>query len=240
MINTGNRIMNTYLYKIQDGYVMIDTGYENSFKSCKKKLNHHNIKAEDIKYIFLTHAHDDHAGFINDMIKENTEIKIIMSCKGIEVLRKGQNSFEGGCSGKQSYLFCLFMKMLGNGQHKFPPIKKEYEDNLIFISDENKTELEQQLNGAILETAGHTDDSISLLTKEGYLFCGDAAMSGFPSKSNIIIWIGNKEQYIKSWEKIIKLNPRKIYPAHGKPFDTARLAKNLKKIENIKLFSLTP
>ncbi len=240
MINIGNRVMNTYLYQVNDGYILIDTGYQNSFDMCKKKLNNHNISTEDIKYIFLTHAHDDHAGFINDMIRENRDIKIIMSYRGIDVLRKGQNSFEGGCSGNQSYLFCLFMKILGNGQHKFPAIKKEYEDNLIFIDDENKSKIEQQLNGAIIETAGHTDDSISLLTKEGYLFCGDAAMSGFPSKNNITIWIGNKEQYIKSWKKIIKLNPNKIYPAHGKPFESERLSKNIRKIESIKLFSLTP
>ncbi len=240
MINVGNRVMNTYLYQIKNGYVMIDTGYKNSFESCKKKLSNRNILIKDIKYIFLTHAHDDHAGFINDMIRENNDIKIIMSYKGIDVLRKGQNSFEGGCSGKQSYLFCLFMKILGNGQHKFPPIKKEYEDKLLFVSDENKAEIEQQLNGRVVETAGHTNDSISLLTKEEYFFCGDAAMSGFPSKNNITIWIGNKEQYIKSWEKIIELNPKKIYSAHGKPFETGRLAKNLRRIEKVNLFSLTP
>ena len=232
--------MNTYLYQVNDGYIMIDTGYQRSFDNCKNKLRNHNISTKDIIYIFLTHAHDDHAGFINDMISENKDIKVIMSYKGVGVLRKGQNSFEGGCSGKQSYLFCLLMKLLGNGEHKFPPIKKEYEENLLFISNKNKAEIEQQLNGTIVETAGHTDDSISLLTKEGYLFCGDAAMSGFPSKNHITIWIGNKVQYISSWEKMIKLNPTMIYPAHGKPFKSERLVKNLSKIESIKLFPLTP
>ena len=28
--NVGNRVMNTYLYRVKDGYLMIDTGYENS------------------------------------------------------------------------------------------------------------------------------------------------------------------------------------------------------------------
>ena len=26
--------MNTYLYRIKDGYVMIDTGYQNSYAKC--------------------------------------------------------------------------------------------------------------------------------------------------------------------------------------------------------------
>lgn len=238
MINVGNRVMNTYIYKIKDGYVMIDTGYKNSFNSCKNKLTSYNISIKDIRYIFLTHVHDDHAGFINDMIRENKSIKIIMSHKGIDVLRKGQNSFEGGCSGLQSYLFCLLMKIIGNGDHKFPPIKREYEDNLMFISETNKAKIEQELNGTIIETPGHTNDSISLLTKERELFCGDATMNGFPSKNNITIWIGNKEDYIKSWERIIKLKPDKIYPAHGKTFEVEGLIKNIKKIQGVKLFTL--
>ncbi len=65
-------------------------------------------------------------------------------------------------------------------------------------------------------------------------------MNGFPSKNNITIWIGNKQQYAKSWEKIIKLNPTKIYPAHGKTFEVAMLTSNLKKIESVRLFQLSP
>lgn len=36
MINIGNRIVNTYLYKVEEGYVMIDTGYKNDYKKRKK------------------------------------------------------------------------------------------------------------------------------------------------------------------------------------------------------------
>lgn len=59
--NAGNRIMNTYVYESSVGYIMVDTGYEHSLKDVEKKLNKKNIKLSDIKYVFLTHAHDDHA-----------------------------------------------------------------------------------------------------------------------------------------------------------------------------------
>ena len=36
--NAGNRIMNTWLYPIEGSWVMIDTGYENSYASVLKKL----------------------------------------------------------------------------------------------------------------------------------------------------------------------------------------------------------
>lgn len=36
--NAGNRIMNTYIYDTQEGYVMVDTGYEHSLGNVEKKL----------------------------------------------------------------------------------------------------------------------------------------------------------------------------------------------------------
>lgn len=62
--SAGNRIMNTWVHPIENGWVMIDTGYENSYASVLKKLQKLLIQLEDIHYIFLTHAHDDHVGFL--------------------------------------------------------------------------------------------------------------------------------------------------------------------------------
>ena len=64
--NAGDRIMNTWLYPIEGGWVMIDTGYENSYHKVLKRLNKLLIKPEEVRYLFLTHAHDDHAGFLEE------------------------------------------------------------------------------------------------------------------------------------------------------------------------------
>ena len=56
------------------------------------------LRKYNIKYIFLTHAHDDHAGFLNELLGRNKELKVIMSNKAMTTLKRGQNSFEGGCS----------------------------------------------------------------------------------------------------------------------------------------------
>ena len=61
--NVGSRIMNTYLYQMKNGYVMIDTGYKNSYSKCTSLMKRKGISWDMIQYIFLTHAHDDHAGF---------------------------------------------------------------------------------------------------------------------------------------------------------------------------------
>ena len=52
--NVGNRIVNTYIYQIEDGYIMIDTGYDNGLNKVLKKMEKNNLKPENIRYIFLT------------------------------------------------------------------------------------------------------------------------------------------------------------------------------------------
>ena len=89
----------------------------------------------------------------------------------------------------------------------------------------------------ILETPGHTSDHISMLVG-GNLFCGDAAMNGFPSIRRTTIWVEDPEQYKRSWETIIGKNPEMIYPAHGRPFKTEDLRRHVKTLEKVKLYSL--
>ncbi len=123
MFNAGNRIINTWLYPIQDGFVLIDTGYENGFKHFKT-ISKFNIKIKDIRYIFLTHAHDDHVGFLNQILDESPNAKIVMHDKALEVLYKGQNSFIGGCTSRTAFLFCQIMKLFGKGEHRFLHLNK--------------------------------------------------------------------------------------------------------------------
>lgn len=78
IINAGNIVMNTYIYPCKDGYIMVDTGYEHSLKDVERKLKQNSINLTDIKYVFLTHAHDDHAGFLNELLEKTVELKVII------------------------------------------------------------------------------------------------------------------------------------------------------------------
>lgn len=228
--NIGNRVVNNYLFAIDEGYILIDTGYENGFARFQRNLKKLNIQPSEIKFIFLTHAHDDHAGFLNKVLAI-TNTKVILHPKAIERLKSGQNSFEGGCSSMLAYIFCKLFALFGKSGHKFPPIKDEYLNRLITTDSQEFRNLNLPIQA--IETSGHTADHISLL-KDGILFCGDAAMNGFPSIKRNIIWIENLQDYRKSWEKMIAFNPAKIYPSHGKPFDVNDLKRFIKSIDKIK------
>ena len=237
IINAGNIIMNTYVYPCMNGYVMIDTGYEHSFKDVERKLNRNGIKLSEIKYVFLTHAHDDHAGFLNELLGKNTDLKVIMSNKSMPTLKRGQNSFEGGCSTLLAWIFCKLMGLVGKAEHRFPVIEDKYDSRFIEITEGNKEELEKHLQGKILFTPGHTADSISLKV-ENVIFCGDAAMNDFPSIKRLIIWIEDKVDFERSWDTLIAENADTVYPAHGRPFITSDLAKYKKHISKLRLYKL--
>lgn len=234
ILNLGNRIVNNYLISSPTGLILIDTGYDGSFPHFMKALEKNHIQPQEIKYVFLTHAHDDHAGFLNDVLSA-TDAEVILHPEAIGGLKRGQNSFEGGCSSFRAWLFCQILALFGHGDHRYPPIREEYLDRLIPIESERFRTLNFPYE--VMETPGHTADHISLLMGD-ILFCGDAAMNGFPSTRRTIIWIENLEQYRRSWETIIEKDPRILYPAHGKPFKTSDLKKYLKGLDRVRLYPL--
>lgn len=129
------------------------------------------------------------------------------------------------------------MVLFGKGKHLFPAIDNQVKQNFIFYGSPEVKELEQKLSVQFFETFGHTHCSISLLYNKA-LFCGDAAMNGFPSVKRITIWIENCSGFYKSWEKIISLKPKMIYPGHGKPFMPSDLQKYLSFVKHIKTLPL--
>ena len=147
--NAGNRIMNTWLYPIADGWVMIDTGYENSYRSVLKKLHKLLIRPEEIRYLFLTHAHDDHAGFLGEWMTNHPHTQVIAHENAIAGLRRGQNSFDGGCSTMFAFLFCQLMALLGNGDHRYPSLSEEHLAKIITLNEANLKEMERELKAII-------------------------------------------------------------------------------------------
>ena len=234
ILNLGNRAVNNYLIAGEDGYILVDTGYESGYRGFRIKLKKAGVDPKEIRTVFLTHAHDDHAGFLNDVLAV-TDARVILHPLAVERLKTGQNSFVGGCSGRLAHAFCLVLAALGKGEHRYPPIREEYLDRLIPIDSEAFREM--KLPFRVLETPGHTADHISLL-KDDILFCGDAAMNDFPSRNRVIIWIEDPAAFKRSWEVMLSAAPKTICPGHGRPFPASDLKKYLPDLDKIRLYPL--
>lgn len=222
ILNLGNKVLNNYIIKTAKGCIVIDTGYAGGFETFRMKFEASGLKPDDIKLIFLTHAHDDHAGYLNELL-EYTAAPVVVHSTSVERLKKGQNSFEGGCSTRLAFAFCKFMELLGKGEHRYPPVEKT--DRYLEYDGKRQYANELGFEASIIELPGHTGDSIGLLLNDGILFCGDSAMNGFPSKARHTIWIENVEDFQKSWDRILGLKVKTLYPAHGRPFMSVDLAK---------------
>ena len=237
IMNVGDRIMNTWVCEGPDGYIMIDTGYPEKMKSVEKRMKRYGIDWTDIRYVFLTHAHDDHAGFLNELMTEYRHIKVILNPASLPVLRKGQNPFEGGCSTFGAWLFCRCMNLWGKGKHLFPPLSDRFDDRLMMIDERTRPKLEKILGGRILFTPGHTGDSISLRIGKR-IFIGDAAMNGYPSSHRVTIWVENTDSFGRSWDLLTAEKAELLYPAHGKPFASEDLVRNRDFISRVKVYPL--
>ena len=135
IINLGTRIVNNYLISSEVGWILIDTGYARGFPHFLNMLEKNQIRPKDIRFVFLTHAHDDHAGFLNEVLAA-TNTEVILHPKAMAGLKRGQNPFEGGCSSRLAWLFCQVLALFGHGDHRYPAIKDEYLDRLIAIDSE--------------------------------------------------------------------------------------------------------
>ena len=237
VINLGNRLVNCWAYPIDGGYVIIDTGYPSNYKCFRRLLKKHHISIDEIKYCFLTHSHDDHTGFLAHLMALNKNLRVIIHNQALSVLRKGENNF-GGCTNKSVLASYKLMRLFGKGKHRFSPITPDLENRIIIVDESNKSHLESILGGKIVETTGHTKDSISLLLNNGYMFCGDVAMNGFPSTHNVSVWAEDEALYPQSWQTIISLQPKILFPGHGKLFSYTQLERNLNHAKKIRIYTL--
>jgi glyoxylase-like metal-dependent hydrolase (beta-lactamase superfamily II) len=70
---------------------------------------------------------------------------------------------------------------------------------------------------------------VSVLLEGGEAFVGDLAMNGPPMtlKPRFGILAHQPELVPGSWQRLLDLGARTVYPAHGRPFAAARLAGRL-------------
>lgn len=216
------------------GFLQIDTGYEKDYEAYKRNLAELKIPVSAIRYVFLTHHHDDHAGFLNDISKD-TDCRIIAHELSYDLLKSGENDKSRGGGYVNRFIKVVAdIKMFFDKEWtlSFPPFELKETD--ILVNGDNKTVLRDiGIDGTIVYTPGHCIDHLSLVMDNGICFCGDAA-------ANFLLWAGTKyntvfmtnmEQGYQSWQKMIDAGTELLYPSHGKPFSVNKLVQNTGRIK---------
>lgn len=148
------------------------------------ELKRKGISVKDIKYLLVTHFHPDHAGLVQEL--KNQGIKFILLECQIDFIAQLTEHFK-----TKSYPYVVI---------------KQNDSAILKVEDSRKFLANIGLNGEILHTPGHSDDSVTLILDEGYAFTGDL----HPAFMNI-----DDETTRASWDKIHQHKITRIYPGHG-------------------------
>ncbi len=221
---------NCYFLRCNEGYLLIDTSYPKDYEKFEKKIEKIDIKLSDIRYLFLTHHHDDHAGFAAKLVEE-TGAKIIVHKNALPYLQQGIPEEDSQPINKRvKFTFKLFE---GFHDFGFPPVILS-ENDIILNGDNHELLKKLGIDGSILYTPGHTSDHLAIVLANGNAFVGDVAMNflKFTGIKRRPIFVQDINTVFESWQKLIDHGAKSIYPAHGKPFDAKDLMISKEKFAN--------
>ena len=204
---------NCYLQKVNDGFVLIDTGFTKHRQEIEAMLENAGCNPGDLKLILLTHGDFDHTGncaYFRD--KYNCRVAMHFDDAGMVELgdffwnRKMNPIIKGLVK-----IMFFVMRMNLKKEDRFTPD--------VFLEDmQDITDL--GFDAKVIHIPGHSKGSIGILTKDGDLFCGDLFVNtSIPKKNNLI---SDTKAYDSSIRKATSLEVRTVYPGHGKPFSMQR------------------
>jgi endoribonuclease LACTB2 len=194
LIRITIRSTNYYLIDTGSGKLMVDAGWAGSLPALAGQLKRYGSSLQEIRYLMVTHLHPDHAGLAQE-IKQASQARLILLEKQVPYLEE----LEAFYAGKGIYM----------------PMRVEAGD--LVLTSYNRFELNQLgIRGEIIETPGHSDDSVSLVLDSGMAFTGDLQLP-------VHVPDRDRELTCRSWEALLKLGASVIYPAHGNPFHSEDL-----------------
>ena len=230
---------NLYLFKNKnDEYLLLDTGINVKKEKILKKLIQKIGDIKKIKVIVLSHSHADHVGNLKILINEIGDVRVIAHKNSENILETGKSVIPNGFYPFTEKISKKLKTKKNFSKNIFPKLEKTDMEKVIFI---NFLQQERILlseygfgNMEIIETKGHSDDSISLAVfdeknNEKYLFCGDVVQNLCFKFPLIPLFGENKEELIESWKKIILNGYDKIFPATGKEITARDLIRRLGK-----------
>ena len=199
--------------------VLVDTLMPGNAPRIVQALADQGLAPSDLALILITHAHADHVGSAA-ALKALTGAPIAIHAADAAYLKAGDGpALQGvGWAGK------LMAGIISVMPQRSEPISAD------IVFDGELDLAPYGVAGRVIPTPGHTYGSVSVTLDSGDVLVGDLLRGG---------WVGKdrpKMPYLtydlaevkRSIAKIAALQPRKIYTAHGGPFEPSALNELLK------------
>jgi glyoxylase-like metal-dependent hydrolase (beta-lactamase superfamily II) len=185
IVNVGYRSTNYYVLADTAPRLLIDAGWPGTLPMMQHASERMGIRLADIPYQLVTHYHPDHAGLAQELKRLGVKLLVVdTQLAGIPLLR-------------------TYVKP----QDHYTDI--ELADNILVSVAESRAFLASiGIQGEILSTPGHSDDSVTLVLDDGSAFIGDLA-------SPLAIPDDPTDLAFQSWELLRAKGVRIVYPGHG-------------------------
>jgi len=179
---------NTFFIRGTAGNLLVDTDYAGTLPFFYKEIKRQNINLKDITYVLATHYHPDHMGLISELIKQ-----------GVKLLLMDVQREYVGFSDK------IFAR------EKRPEVAPICVENATVISCEESRIFLQGIGieGEIISTPSHSDDSVTLILDEGTCIVGDLEPMEYLEAYE------ENEKLKADWEQILRRKPKRICYAHA-------------------------
>ena len=179
---------NTFYIENGDKGILIDTDWAGTLTKFYKEIKRNGVMFSNIKYVIATHYHPDHMGLISKLMELG--IKLVVFDVQRDYIHYSDEIF-----GRDKSL-------------NYRPIIDSKAD-VINCTDSRYFLSLLNINGEIIYTPGHSDDSISLILDEGIAIVGDLDPIDFIDSYDY------NQKVNESWKRILCLQPKVIYYGHA-------------------------
>lgn len=215
---------NTYIIKGESGYLVIDAGPPGHEAAFFQFLERTGIPPRDIRLAVITHVHADHVGSLYK-IRKKCNFDVMVHEKEAHLLAEGRMKMPTPLTPITKSMV-LFSK-------KYPKIAAKFDtyhpvSPNIAITEE--TNLERYgFPASVLPTPGHSEGSISVMTRDRVVFTGDLTYNPLPFGWGPYLtpFADDVDDLLDGWEYLIARGAEVFVPAHGKPFGVDILKRKL-------------
>jgi Zn-dependent hydrolases, including glyoxylases len=211
---------NVYLVLKDENVILIDTGKKSGYVKLSQNINLLGLSVNKITHLILTHTHFDHCQLAKK-IKDNSVCEIVVSYIAEDSIKKGYTELPKGTTYITRQISRLG-RLIGKRKFGYPPFKPDIliqRDYVLNITD-NRIK--------IIETSGHSDDSISILIDDEIAIVGDV-MFGVFKNSIFPPYADDTYKMIKSWSSLLNTDCDIFLPGHGKEIKRELLKKQYDK-----------
>lgn len=179
---------NTFFVRGIGGNLLIDTDYAGTLPAFYRAIKEHNIKISDITYVLATHYHPDHIGLVSELVKQGVKLLVVNT--------------------QSEYIHFADEIFNRDKRFNYEPINIR---SAIMIGIEDSREFLKNIGieGEIISTASHSNDSISLILDNGICFVGDLEPMEYLDAYE------ENTALRDDWNLVMTYNPKIIYYSHA-------------------------